>query len=194
MPSFNTSIFKPSLSQKALMMKIARDSIHHGLKFGQPLSVQQDKMPELFKKPRATFVTLNLDNRLRGCIGSLEAILPLAEDISLNAFRAAFQDPRFPPLIENEEKILEIEISLLTEPEPFKFKSEKELISKITPLEDGLILSDGLKRATFLPSVWLIYPDPLIFLQQLKRKAGLPVDYWADTIKVQRYRCDVISD
>ena len=117
----------------------------------------------------------------------------MIEDVSENAFLAAFQDPRFPPLVMDELTGLEIHISLLAEHDPIMFYSEQDLISQLQPNVDGLILVEGHRRGTFLPSVWEQIPDPKQFLRHLKQKAGLAPDYWSDTIKVYRYQAESIA-
>lgn len=142
----------------------------------------------------ATFVTLKINGELRGCIGTLVAHRTLVEDIKGNAISAAFRDPRFSPLCKEEFNNLEISISLLTEPEDIHFSNEDELLSKIRPGIDGLILSTATNRGTFLPSVWEDLPEKSLFWQHLKRKAGLPVDFWSPDIVVQRYTSVYITE
>ena len=143
---------------------------------------------------RATFVTLNKFGELRGCIGHLEAIQPLIADVAENAFNAAFRDPRFQPVTASEFGDLEVHISVLSPPEPMVFTSEADLLRQIRPGIDGLILEDGAYRGTFLPSVWEQLPDPAQFLAHLKMKAGLPPNYWSDTLKVSRYTTESFSE
>jgi AmmeMemoRadiSam system protein A len=142
---------------------------------------------------RASFVTLNQSGNLRGCIGTLEAHQPLILDVSYNAYSAAFRDPRFPRITSSELPQLAIHISVLTPAIPMTFKSEADLIEQLQPGVDGLILTRGFQRGTFLPSVWESLPDARQFLQQLKRKAGLPVDFWSDDIQIERYSTISIS-
>jgi len=202
------------------LLELARNSISHGLLTGRPLKVNLAGYPEELAERRATFVTLNINHQLRGCIGMLEAVRPLAEDIAENAFLAAFQDPRFPPLQADEFDDLEIHLSLLTAAEPIAFTSEQDLISQLQPGIDGLILEepeidnvankreqlppriDGLilekdrrrgRRGTFLPMVWEQLPQPEQFLRYLKQKAGLPPDYWSQDIRIYRYHVELID-
>jgi len=130
---------------------------------------------------------------LRGCIGRLEAARPLAEDIAENAYAAAFQDPRFQPLQQSELEGLEIHLSLLTPSEPMAFTSEQDLLGQLRPGEDGVILAEGSRRGTFLPSVWEQLTTPRQFLEHLKLKAGLPASYWSNSIKAWRYQTEVIE-
>lgn len=141
---------------------------------------------------RATFVTLEIGGQLRGCIGMLEAHRPLANDVAENAFSAAFRDPRFPPLSDVEFDDLEISISVLSPPEEMSFSSEKDLLDQIRPGIDGLILEEGFRKGTFLPSVWEQLSEKEAFLEHLKQKAGLPPGYWSDTLRVFRYTAEYI--
>lgn len=180
-------------SQRAILLKVARDSIAHGLKTGRPLRLDIQSYPPELTVSRATFVTLERQGQLRGCIGMLEAIRPLVEDVAENAFSAAFHDPRFPPLADDEFAELDLHISILSPAEPISFSSEQDLIAQLQPGIDGLILQEGHLRGTFLPSVWEQLPDPRLFLRHLKQKAGLPPDYWSDTVKVSRYSSEMFS-
>lgn len=126
------------------------------------------------KIDQATFVTLTLNGQLRGCIGSLIAGRPLGEDILYNAKSAAFRDPRFAKLTREEFKHIEIELSLLSTPEPLEYKDEEELREKVMPFTHGVILSHQGRQATFLPSVWEQLPDFDSFFLHLSHKAGLP--------------------
>ena len=170
------------------LLGIACNSIRHGLEVGRPARVSLDTLPASLAEERASFVTLNTSGgQLRGCIGSLEAYRPLAEDVSHNAWAAAFRDPRFSPLQEDEYPGLDIHVSVLSTPEPVDFTSEQDLLAHIRPGIDGLILEDNAARGTFLPSVWESLPDPAQFLTHLKLKAGLPVDHWSDHLRIWRY-------
>ena len=134
-----------------------------------------------------TFVTLTQDGQLRGCIGSLEAHRTLADDVAENAVAAAFRDPRFPPLTSDELDRTRVEVSLLEPAQPFVFADEDDALARLRPGRDGLILTHGLRRATFLPQVWETLPNARQFLAQLKLKAGLPADFWDKKITLSRY-------
>jgi len=175
------------------LLDLAKSSIQHGLQTGRPIKVSLDDYPSELTEQRATFVTLQTNHQLRGCIGMLEAVRPLAEDIAENAFSAAFNDSRFPPLKAHELDDLEIHLSLLTPAEPVSFSSEQDLLSQLQPGIDGLILEEGLRRGTFLPSVWESLPEPEQFLKHLKQKAGLPPDYWSKNIRIYRYQAEIIE-
>ncbi|EXI82261.1 MAG: hypothetical protein AW10_00709 [Candidatus Accumulibacter appositus] len=161
----------------------ARNAI--GAKFGRPPQ-PVTPLPEL-TAPGASFVTLTQNGQLRGCIGSLEAQRPLASDVAENAFAAAFRDRRFPPLSEQELPRTRVEVSLLTPAEPFPVRSEEDALARLRPGVDGLILSYGRRRATFLPQVWESLPEPRQFMAQLKLKAGLAADFWDPEIRLARY-------
>ena len=176
------------------LMQIAQDSIAYGLENGQPLPINSlDYAPEL-QRQRATFVTLEIKQQLRGCIGMLEAVRPLVADIAENAFAAAFRDPRFPAVSIKEYPRLEIHLSILSPAEAMSFYSEEDLIRQLRPGIDGLIMQEGSHRGTFLPSVWETLAKPEEFLQHLKQKSGLASDYWSDSLKVSRYQCEIIKD
>lgn len=176
--------------QRELLLETARASIRFGLDHGRPLPVKSDD--GLLQRPGASFVTLNLDGDLRGCIGSLQAHQPLLDDVAQNAFNAAFRDPRFPPVTARELDRLDLHISILSPTTPLQFSSEQDLLRQLRPGIDGLVLSDGYHRGTFLPQVWEQLPAPEEFLAHLKRKAGLPAHHWSPTLTVERYTVDSI--
>ena len=173
--------------EKQTLLDIAAESIRHGLQHGHPLEVDTTDYSTLLRQKAATFVTLNINHQLRGCIGTLEAYQPLVNDVAEHAYAAAFSDPRFAPVSEAERTQLDIHISILTPVEPMHFSSEQDLVAQLKPGEDGLILESGYHRGTFLPSVWESLSDPQEFLNHLKMKAGLPMSYWSDDIRVSRY-------
>lgn len=178
---------------KNCLLKIAKASIQQGITSQQPLKLKLQDLPATIIPKRATFVTLHKLGQLRGCIGVLEAFRALAEDIAQNAYSAAFNDPRFPPLVIKELQDLDIHLSILNAPEPLFFNSEQELLNKMQPGIDGLILADLGHRGTFLPSVWESFSEPEQFLQQLKLKAGLSPDYWSNSLTVSRYTTQSIT-
>ncbi|MEJ2465438.1 MAG: AmmeMemoRadiSam system protein A [Candidatus Thiodiazotropha sp.] len=181
-----------SLDPKArqTLLTLARRSIRHGLDTGTALRVEPNEFEAPLRALRASFVTLNRQGMLRGCIGHLEATLPLVEDVAENAFAAAFRDPRFTPLSAPEFDDLELHISVLTPAEPLSCESEADLLKQMRPFKDGLILAQGHRQGTFLPSVWEQLPEPEDFLRHLKRKAGLPDDYWSPSLEIFRYETE----
>lgn len=176
-----------------ILLDVAHASISNGLTQGRPLPIRREDYPSALQVSRACFITLQINAQLRGCIGSLEAFRPLVEDVAENAFAAAFRDPRFSPVNEQAFSQLDYHISILSPSKAIEFKTENDLLKKLRPDIDGLVLEEGDRRATFLPSVWESLPRPRQFLAQLKVKAGLPADYWSDSIKVERYTVEDIK-
>lgn len=150
---------------------VARASIAGG-RAHSPAPTPAADLPEL-AEPGASFVTLRLDSVLRGCIGSLLAEQPLIEDVHTNAWRAANRDPRFPPVSAAEIPRLAIHLSLLTPMQAVAFQTERDLLERLRPGHDGLLIRLDGRQATFLPSVWSQLSDPTAFLAALKRKAGI---------------------
>ena len=175
------------LEARRHLLGIAARSIRHGIAHGKACAVDLERLPPVMGERRATFVTLESDRRLRGCIGSLEAVRPLAGDVAHNAHAAAFTDPRFPPVREDDLEALGIRISVLSPPASMHVESEAHLVSRLRPGIDGLIIEDGRKRATFLPSVWKGIPQPDRFVRELAAKAGWPAGHWSATVRAWRY-------
>lgn len=180
-------------SDQEILLNIAHDAIYNGLHNDRPAAVDPADYSAALKGEAASFVTLKSAGTLRGCIGSLEAVRPLVEDVNENAYAAAFRDPRFPPLSNRELEGLHISISVLSLPEAITFRSEQDLLEQLRAGIDGLILEEGRFRGTFLPAVWESLPNPQTFLRQLKLKAGLHPDYWSETLRVYRYHAEEIS-
>lgn len=174
----------------AVLLALARQSIETrlGLQSGMAADFLQATPPGVLDRPAATFVTLTRQGELRGCIGTLEAHRPLRDDVRENALAAAFRDPRFAPVTAAEWPALRVEVSLLSTPEPLPVQDETDLLRQLRPAVDGVVLRAGFRRATFLPQVWEQLPDPRQFLAQLRRKAGLPADYWSPEVEIQRYQ------
>lgn len=167
----------------ATLLRLARAAI--GEKLGQPAPA--DAGHARLHEPGATFVTLTQQGNLRGCIGSLEAHRPLAQDVRENALAAAFRDPRFSPLAVEEFEFTSVEVSLLTPALPLAFRDEADFMAQLRPGVDGIVFRYGHHRSTFLPQVWESLPEPAQFMQQLKRKAGLPPDFWHEEVSISRY-------
>lgn len=144
--------------------------------------------PDWLMSPGASFVTLEQDSRLRGCIGTLVPHRSLQEDVAHNAVAAALHDPRFPPLSLADLGHTAIEVSVLSERVPLPYSSEQSVLEALRPGVDGLVLEAGaFNRATFLPQVWEELPDPRDFLDHLKLKAGLPADWWSEDARLEVY-------
>ena len=176
-----------TVKEKNHLYGLAALSIRQGLEKGKVLKTKSEDLQGILGENGASFVTLSKQTNLRGCVGSLEAKRPLAHDVLENAYAAAFRDSRFPFLRLEEWDDLDIKISVLSRAIAVVFHSEANLIAQLHPGVDGLILTDGNRRGTFLPSVWNDFPSPQAFLEQLKMKTKLPADYWSDTIRVERY-------
>ncbi len=178
---------------RLILLDIADQSLRYRLNHAHALLVQPQEYPPPLQELRASFVTLQEQNQLRGCIGSLEPRRPLVKDVAENTCAAGFNDPRFPPLQARELRQLDIHISVLGVPEPLPVSSEQDLLHQLRPNIDGLILKKGEKRSTFLPTVWESLPDPETFVRKLKEKAGLPQDYWSPSVEVFRYTTESFS-
>lgn len=161
----------------------ARNAIAANL--GQPAVPEPSS--DALARPGAVFVTLTRHGELRGCIGSLETWRPLDEDVRANARAAAFGDPRFAPLTAAEFADTRVEVSLLTPPTPMHFTSEEDAIHQLRPGLDGVVLECAGRRGTFLPQVWETLPERHLFFSHLKRKAGLPEDFWSPAVRLYRY-------
>lgn len=176
---------------KELILSIAKQAIQDSFDYTDTLDIKKlsSKDTSLLDNG-ASFVTLNLDGNLRGCIGSLIARRPLVEDIIYNANSAAFRDPRFPKLTREEFEKVEIEISILSEPQEIAYSDIEDLQSKITPMQDGVILQLGSNQATFLPQVWEELPQFETFFGHLLHKAGLPMDSFTHHPTIYTYQVE----
>jgi len=175
-----------SASRGPVLLAIAREAIEHVGDDFHPAAWREDWLRE----PGASFVTLKRDGELRGCIGTIDPHRALGDDVWHNARAAAFRDPRFPPLSPAEHDGLEVEVSVLSPRTPLAVTSEADAAAKLRPGVDGVYLEYGHARATFLPQVWESVPDPVDFLAQLRRKAGLPARFWHPDMRITRYTVD----
>lgn len=167
-----------------ILLRLARGAIGEQLGRSDPVAADAPGLGA----PGASFVTLTRNGELRGCVGSLEAKRPLGLDVRENAVGAAFRDPRFPPLVIEEYDTIRVEVSLLSPMQPVHWGTREDAIARLHPHMDGVVFEFGHHRSTFLPQVWENLPDPEEFLEQLKRKAGLPVGFWHPEVKLFRYR------
>lgn len=148
---------------------------------------------ETLRSPGASFVTLERAGRLRGCIGTLQAVRPLYQDVVRNAVRA-MRDPRLPPVDRRDWPELDVSVSVLTSPEPMANTDRAGLLDALRPGVDGLLLTDGYRRATFLPAVWEKLPEPDRFLDQLLAKGGWPPGAWPPDLTASRYQSIEFTD
>jgi AmmeMemoRadiSam system protein A len=176
------------LSQRRRLLELGRKSIELGLAARRfpvwPNAAEWDADLQL---QRASFATLEIGGRLRGCCGTVYPMRSLAEDVWRNAWASAFSDPRFPPLARDEYPQLDLCISVLSPLEPVQAESEPQLLESLRPGTDGLVLELDATRVTFLPAVWEQLPEPGEFLRHLKEKAGWPATFWSSRIRVHRY-------
>jgi AmmeMemoRadiSam system protein A len=164
--------------EKKTLLQLARSSLEIGVR-GQPLPrIPASELSARLKEPGASFATLTINGELRGCIGALEPYQSLAHDVQEHALAAALEDPRFPPVRPEELNQIQVEISRLTLPEMIEYTDASDLLSQLRPEIDGVILRDGMRRATFLPQVWEKIPDKETFLDNLCMKMGAAPDTW----------------
>jgi len=169
---------KLTLEEKQNLLRIAREAIESAVKKKQPQKPDSALLTPRLKERGASFVTLTIQGQLRGCIGTLEPYQPLANDVHEHAIAAALDDPRFPTVALNELNGISIEVSRLSVPHPLEYSTAEDLLKKLHPHTDGVILRDGMRRATFLPQVWEKIPSPAEFLNNLCYKMGAAPDTW----------------
>ena len=170
---------KLTLEEQKILLRLAREAMERGVKGEGLPALDPDSLPLNLRGEGSSFVTLTVHGQLRGCIGSLEPHESLAQDVRAHAVAAALNDPRFPPVQEDELNRIQIEVSRLTLPISLEYKDANDLLSKLHPYVDGVILRDAsYRRATFLPQVWEKIPDPANFLDNLCYKMGVQHDDW----------------
>jgi len=165
-----------SPEDRETLLKLAREAITRAAQKLDPPPVNLSEVSEDLRRDGASFVTLNKRGGLRGCVGSLEPRRALVLDVRENAVNAAMSDPRFPSVRPEELDDLQIEISVLSVPQPLDYSDPNDLIAKLRPGVDGVVIERGWNRATFLPQVWEKLPEPEQFLERLCIKAYLPSD------------------
>jgi AmmeMemoRadiSam system protein A len=175
-------------TEKKTLLSLAREALERGVRGEMlpALDLNPATLTPALRAEGSSFVTLTENGELRGCVGALEPYQPLAEDVREHAIAAALQDYRFPRVQLQELPHIKIEISRLTVPEPLAYGSPEELLAKIRPGVDGVMLRDGRHKATFLPQVWGKIPDKVEFMEQLCAKIGAERDLW------QRKHFDVL--
>jgi len=178
--------------ERQLLLTTAARSLQFAVQNGgqMPQVNLNGSLPLTLSAMRATFVTLEKQHRLRGCIGSLAPQRPLLTDVLVNTIKAGFGDPRFPPLKPEELNDITLSVSILSHPRLTKVETEAQLIDELSPDRDGLIISDQGRSALFLPHVWSQIPEPRLFLTALRQKAGLPGDHWSPTFRAQIFTAE----
>ncbi len=166
-----------------VLLPIARAAIAHALNVPRAA----DETAPWLAEHGACFVTLTQEGELRGCIGTLQAHRPLLADVKSNAVSAALRDPRFAPMDETELETTSVEVSLLSPTQVMASQDEGDALAQLRPGVDGVVFEYAGYRSTFLPQVWEQLPHPHQFMTQLKRKAGLPGDFWAEGVRLSRY-------
>lgn len=172
------------------VIDVCKKSILAGFNHQSP---KLENIPAVFASEGACFVTLEKQGNLRGCIGSILAHRSLIDDLVKNAQNSAFSDPRFQPLRQEEFDELEIDVSLLSEPEKMEFEDEIDLLNQIRQNIDGIIIKERNYQAVYLPSVWEQLPDKILFLNSLKVKAGLSENYFSQTFEAYRFTTEYIK-
>lgn len=196
---YGSYVFEPAeecsvpAHERDLLLKVARMVILKGEEIGEKPNLQLKNVPRLLMAYRSTFTTITIDGQLRGCYGSFSPTQPLIADVAQYAYHSAFKDPRFKPMTLPEIKQAELSLSILSIPGAFPVKDEQDLLEKVRPGKDGLVMRDGNRQGLFLPSVWESLPTPEEFITGLKRKAGLPEDHWSDTVQIFRYTAEKIG-
>jgi AmmeMemoRadiSam system protein A len=169
---------KLTSEEKKILLGVARSALERGVRGEKQPALDLAGMPAHLREEGASFVTLTIHGDLRGCIGALEPYQPLVQDVHEHAIAAGLEDPRFPPVVTKELDQIEIEVSRLTLPKPLAYNGTEDLLAKLRPQVDGVILRDGPRRATFLPQVWEKIPDKSEFLDNLCHKMGAAPDLW----------------
>ena len=167
----------------SVLLPLARAAIAGQL--GTPLTAREDA--DWLHTTAASFVTLMQQDQLRGCIGTLQAHRALIADVRANAVAAAFRDPRFKPLAKHEFDAIRVEVSVLSVVASVSCRDEDDALAQVRPGIDGVIFEYGHHRSTFLPQVWEDFSDARLFFGHLKRKAGLPPDFWDPAVRLSRY-------
>jgi hypothetical protein len=184
-----------SEADKRQLLTLAREALEAAVRRQSPPPVDESALSAAVLSVGCCFVTLTHRGNLRGCIGALQPMEPLFEDVRHHAVQAALEDYRFPPMTPAEIPGLEIEISVLTEPQLLDYDDPEDLLHRLRPAVDGVVLREGLHRATFLPQVWEHFSDPQDFLGALCEKMGVPSDTWRRTkLRVQTYQVEKFTE
>jgi len=184
-----------SEADKRQLLTLAREALEAAVRRQPSPPVDEAALSAALLSVGCCFVTLTHRGNLRGCIGALQPMEPLFEDVRHHAVQAALEDYRFSPVTPAEITGLEIEISVLTEPQLLDYDDPEDLLHRLRPEVDGVVLREGLHRATFLPQVWEHFSDPQDFLGALCEKMGVPSDTWRRTkLRVQTYQVEKFTE
>jgi AmmeMemoRadiSam system protein A len=167
-----------SVEEKLVLLSLAREALECAVRNRNLPAAGETRLTPLLRANGASFVTLTIRGQLRGCIGSLQPYQALYEDVREHAIDAAIHDYRFTPVRPNELSQIQVEVSRLTLPQKLEYIDQSDLLAKLRPSVDGVILRDGSHRATFLPQVWEQIPDKTDFLNQLCVKMGAASNAW----------------
>ena len=180
-----------SQDERVILLQLARKALVDAVQKRPLFTITVENFSRRLQENGASFVTLTIQDNLRGCIGALEAYQPLVEDVREHAVAAALNDYRFQPVKPEELSVIRIEISSLTPAERCEYNRTEDLLRIIRPGIDGVIVKDGIRRATFLPQVWQKIPDPGIFFSMLCQKMGAPSNLWQrKKLEVFRYQVE----
>jgi len=186
-----------TLEEQRTLLALARRAIEAALTEGVIVPIDPESVTERLAQPGASFVTLTMrgTGELRGCTGTMEAVEPLVTNVRNCAIQTALYDYRFPPVAPAELDDIEIEISVLTEPEPLAYATADELLHTLEELKPGVLIQRDGHRATFLPQVWERLPDAATFMAYLCAKAGLPSDdYRRPGLQVFTYQVEKFTE
>lgn len=173
--------------EKKYLLNLAMHTMRTASEGGEQSVIEPMSEMSNLHKTACCFVTLIKNDCLRGCIGNLLPTMPLFRDVIKNTLSAMYDDPRFGKVTIDEIDDIQIQLSILSSLKLMPVESEADLLKKITPFVDGIVLQEGSNRGTFLPSVWESLPDPVDFIRHLKQKAGLKSNHWSDKIEIKRY-------
>ncbi len=194
-PSHEVPPSREQVENDELLLELARLSVAHAVAHGRALRLSLGRLPPALRALGASFVTLrhHADGELRGCLGTLDPTRPIALDVVENAAAAAIHDPRFSPVTSREVPDLDVSLSVIGRREALDVGGEAELLARLRPGVDGLVIEDGSRRAVFLPVVWRQLPDPHSFLDALRHKAGMPRGHWSDATRAWRFSVRELS-
>ena len=190
---FQPNHIKLSKKDWSCLLEVARHAIKYGLSYHNPPFLELEKYPDSIKQEAASFVTLRESNVLRGCVGSVDAHLPLVQDVANHAFAAAFKDSRFASINHIEEPVVHIAISVISDLVRINVDSEKQLVDLIEPLKCGVVLSLGGQKATFLPEVWNDVDDGQEFVIRLKQSLDLPAIFLSKDLTIECYQVQTLE-